>query len=198
LQKKIAFFDFDGTITKRDTMLEFARFSGNPVSYWFGMCIISPWLIAMKMGFVSKRKAKEKLLSHFFGHTTLDNFNSNCISFSEKLLPSLIKHEAMTAIKNHQDLNTTVVIVSASAENWVAPWCLRNNLQFICTKLQVKDNKITGKLEGENCNGVEKVSRIKQLFKLVDYNIIYCYGDSNGDKQMLQLATDPFYRAFKK
>ena len=152
----------------------------------------------MKLGFVSKRKAKEKLLTHFFGNTALDTFNNNCISFNEKLLPFLIKKDAMSAIKNHLDLNTTVVIVSASAENWVAPWWLKNNLHFICTKLQVKNNKITGKLEGENCNGVEKVSRIKQSFNLADYNIIYCYGDTNGDKMMLQLATHPYYRVFKK
>ena len=198
MQKSIAFFDFDGTITKTDSMLEFARFSSNHVCYLFGMFIISPWLITMKLGLVSKRKAKEKLLTYFFGHAELETFNSKCISFNEKILPSLIKKEAIAAIKNHLDLNTTVVIVSASAENWVAPWCLRNNLRFICTKLQVKDNKITGKLEGENCNGAEKVSRIKQLFNLADYNIIYCYGDTNGDKMMLQLATHPFYRVFKK
>jgi len=198
LQKSIAFFDFDGTITTKDTMLELARFKSGSVSYLLGMFIISPWLIAMKMGTVSKQKAKEKLLAYFFGDTDLDTFNNYCINFNKKKLPSLIKKQAMVAIKNHRENNIAVVIVSASAENWVAPWCKENNLQFICTRLKIKNNKITGELDGENCNGNEKVCRIKELFNLADFDNIYCYGDTAGDEMMLGLATHAYYRPFKQ
>ena len=198
MQKSIAFFDFDGTITKKDSMLEFARFCSGIIAYYAGMCFISPWLLAMKMGLISKAKAKEKLLTYFFKNTPIDAFSNNCISFTEKVIPFLIKDEAITAIKKYQAENIPVIIVSASAENWVAPWCVKNNLTLISTQLEIKDNKITGKLNGENCNENEKVSRIKKIFNLADYDNIYCYGDSNGDKMMLQLATHPHYRFFKK
>ncbi|HSN60595.1 MAG TPA: HAD family hydrolase, partial [Ferruginibacter sp.] len=109
MQKKIAFFDFDGTITRKDTMLELARFSTGSVSYYFGLCILSPWLVAMKLGFVTKKKAKEKLLTHFFGETPLDFFNEKCISFNEQVITRLIKKDAMVAIQNHLAENTPVV-----------------------------------------------------------------------------------------
>ncbi len=198
MQKSIAFFDFDGTITTQDTMLELARFKSGWVPYFMGMFIISPWLVAMKLGVVSKQKAKEKMLTYFFGDTDLDTFNNYCIHFSKKKLPSIIKNQASVTIKTHLENDVPVVIVSASAENWVAPWCIENNLQFICTRLKIKDHKITGKLEGENCNGNEKVRRIKELFNLAEFDNIYCYGDTAGDKMMLGLATHAFYRSFKQ
>jgi phosphatidylglycerophosphatase C len=196
LQKSIAFFDFDGTVTKKDTMLELARFSSGNALYLAGLSILSPWLIGMKLGFISRKKAKEKFLRHFFATMPLQHFNELCISFTEKKMPNLLKKEAIEKIHFHLNEHTTVVIVSASAENWIAPWCLKNNLQFICTKLEVENNQLTGKLKGENCNGDEKVIQIKQRFNLDDYDVIYCYGDTKGDKKMLALANHPYYKSF--
>lgn len=196
MQKNIAFFDFDGTITSKDTMLELAKFKTGRFSYIIGMFMLSPWLISMKLGIISKQTAKEKLLSYFFGDSDLQSFNNLCKDFSNKVIPDLIKKEAKDAIDNHLLNNTPVIIVSASAENWVAPWCISNNLQFICTRLKVKEHKITGKIEGKNCNEKEKVCRIKEIFNLTDFTTIYCYGDSKGDQWMLQIATHSFYRTF--
>ena len=198
MQKNIAFFDFDGTITTKDTMLEFAKYCLNPIKYWLGMALILPWLISMKVKLVSKQKAKEKFITYFFGNTSIQKFNDDCNSFTKEIMPHLIKADALKAIKKFQSENTEVVIVSASAENWVAPWCIQQNIIFLCSKLEVKENKITGKLSGQNCNGIEKVNRIKQQFDTASYKNIYCYGDTDGDKPMLELATHPHYRLFVK
>jgi phosphatidylglycerophosphatase C len=196
LQKSIAFFDFDGTVTKKDTMLELARFSRGNLAFFAGMTVILPWLLLMKIGLVSRTKAKERLLTYFFGNMPLQKFNETCLLFIKRKLPGLIREEAMKAIQSHLDKQTIVVIVSASAENWVAPWCIQHKLQYICTRLDVIGNVVTGKLLHKNCNGEEKVIRIKQLFNLSDYTNIYCYGDSPGDRMMLGVATHPFYKSF--
>jgi phosphoserine phosphatase len=60
------------------------------------------------------------------------------------------------------------------------------------------DGKITGNLMGNNCNGGEKVIRIKQLYDTQQYDEIYCFGDTGGDKPMLALATQSFYKPFRK
>jgi phosphatidylglycerophosphatase C len=196
LQKNIAFFDFDGTITTKDTMLEFAKYCHSTTNYLLGMVLISPWLIAMKAGLVSKQKAKEKFITYFFGNTSVQKFSDDCNLFTKDVLAHLIKADALQTIKKFQAENTEVVIVSASAENWLAPWCIEQNIIFLCSKLEVKENKITGKLLGQNCNGLEKVNRIKQQFDTASYENIYCYGDTDGDKPMLGLATRPYYRLF--
>ncbi len=197
MKKNIAFFDFDGTITTKDTMLELARFTAGNFRYFAGMAAISPWLIAMKFSLVSKISAKEKLLTYFFAGMPVDEFDKKCQEFTTQMLPALIKKEAMAAIDAHRASDTAVVVVSASAENWVAPWCKQNNIQCIASRLELVDKKLTGKLYGENCNGIEKVSRIKELFNLADFNNVYCYGDTGGDTDMLAIATHPFYRCYQ-
>jgi HAD superfamily hydrolase (TIGR01490 family) len=198
LPKSIAFFDFDGTITTKDTMLELIRFTNGTLSYYIGMAKISPWLIAMKLKLISKASAKEKLLSHFYKNMPVDIFNEKCKLFSKTKIPALVKQDALATIKDFQDKNIPVVIVSASAENWVIDWCNKHNIQCIATKLLITNNKVTGKLYGGNCNGNEKVSRIKKIFNLADFEIIYCYGDTSGDKAMLAISTNPHYKKFIK
>jgi phosphoserine phosphatase len=56
---------------------------------------------------------------------------------------------------------------------------------------------ITGRIEGKNCHGEQKVIRIQEEYNLSDYQEIYAYGDSSGDKPMLGLATNSFYKPFR-
>ena len=49
---------------------------------------------------------------------------------------------------------------------------------------------------GNDCNGLEKVRRIKKKYNLNKYAKIYAYGDTEGDKPMLDIADISFYRAF--
>ena len=197
MQKTIAFFDFDGTVTTKDTMLELIKSAKGKPAYYLGMITLLPYLIALKAGIVTATKAKEKLLSHFFGKMTLTEFNVVCKTFSEKKLPGLIRHTAINKIKEHQQNNHEVVIVSASAENWISGWCMQNNIPYLATRLEIINDKLSGKLSGANCNGEEKVNRIKQSYPLSDYSTIYCYGDTDGDKPMLALADFANYKPFR-
>ena len=197
MEKSIAFFDFDGTITRKDTMLELVKYVKGDLNFYKGMLFISPWLVGLKLGLVKNSDAKEKLLTFFFKGTSVDEFNSACTRFSEEIIPGLIRPDAYKAIMDHKQEGHEIVVVSASAENWISPWCEKNNLKYLATKLEVKNNLITGKLAGENCNGIEKVNRIKQMLDPADYKFIFCYGDSSGDKEMMNIATNPFFKIFK-
>lgn len=197
MKRSIAFFDFDGTITRKDTMLEFIRFVHGSGKLYTGMVKVSPWLIAMKTGFVSAHRAKEKLLSLFFTGMHLDTFNAHAKRFAQTVLPALLRPSALREMEMHMKQGTTVAVVSASAENWVKDFCDEYGILCIATRLELDNEKrLTGKLSGINCNGMEKVSRIKCEFDPADYEIIYAYGDSSGDKEMLALANHPHYRYF--
>jgi len=89
-----------------------------------------------------------------------------------------------------------VVVVSASPENYLKIWCHRNNVECIGTKLKTDSTKLTGKIEGLNCKGAEKVRRIKSKIDLSVYTDIYGYGNSNGDKEMLALCNKPYYKSY--
>jgi phosphoserine phosphatase len=47
-----------------------------------------------------------------------------------------------------------------------------------------------------NCYGEEKVRRIRASYNLDEFNHIYAYGDSEGDKAMLDLAHEHDYKHF--
>lgn len=196
MQKTIAFFDFDGTITNRDTMLALAVYNAGQWKFMTKMAMLSPSLVALKLNILTAQKAKQLFLKTFFGGIHVEDFNRICERFCEEIIPSLIRKDAWATIQKHISDGDEVVVVSASAENWIKHWCTTNNIRFIATRLEVKNNKITGNIEGANCNGKEKVSRIKEVFNLADYDTIYAYGDSAGDQMMLSIATHPSFRVF--
>ena len=194
----IAFFDFDGTITSKDTLAEIIKFSKGKFAYYLGLSILSPVLIAYKLRLFSNHTAKQIMLQYFFRGTPLDKFNEICKEFTKTKLPSLLRKQALREIRDHIDNRTKIVVVSASPQNWVLPWCEQYNLDCIATCLEVKDDKITGKISGRNCSGEEKVKHIKSEYQLNKYSKIYAYGDTSGDLPMLALSTHKFYKPFKE
>lgn len=197
MKNSIAFFDFDGTITFKDTLFEIIKYQKGKRAMYLGLVKLSPWLIAMKIRIISNAATKERLLTYFFKGTPLQDFQRECDAFIAKRLPQLIRPAALQEISKHKQNNTTVVIVTASAENWIAGWCRQNDIKCIATRLEVRDEKITGKIHGKNCNGIEKANRIKALFQLGEYKTILAYGDTKGDKPMLSLAAFAYYKPFR-
>ncbi len=194
--KKIAFFDFDGTITTADTMLELIKFHFGASRFYSGLLMISPSLIGLKLGMISRQKAKEKLLTHFFRGMAISTFENICKSFSASTLHQLIRKPAVDKINQLKNEKATIVVVTASASDWVKYWCAEKSLPYFATELEIADGKLTGKLAGLNCNEEEKVNRIKSSYSLDDYDVIESYGDSSGDRAMLAIATHPYYRKF--
>lgn len=197
MKKGIAFFDFDGTITTRDTLLEIIKFQKGEFEFYRGFLLLSPYLVAMKLKILSNQAVKEKVLRYFFKGMSAEQFQKKCTEFSEKVLPNLIRSGALEMIDELRQKNFDIIIVSASPNNWFEDWCKKNHVQYISTKLEVINGKITGNINGKNCHGEEKVNRIKQCYNLAEYETIYCFGDTKGDKPMLKLATHAVYRPFR-
>ena len=196
--KPIAFFDFDGTITTKDSFLEFIKFYRGTRGFYSGFLLYSPFLIAFKLKLIPNYTAKQKILAHYFRGEDITRFQSQCDAFAGEVLPKFFRPKALIEIDRLKNAGVRVIIVSASAENWIKAWADKQNLELLGTRLEVKDNKITGRIEGKNCYGEEKVCRIKEGIDLDYYDDIYAYGDSSGDKQMLALARHAFYKPFRQ
>jgi len=197
MPRRIAFFDFDGTITTKDTLLEFVRHNKGSFRYYLGFLLTSPWMVAYKLKIISNQKAKEKFLSFFFHNHSLAKFHELCTSFANEAIPPLIRPKAQEEINRLQQAGAEVVIVSASPENWIRPWSDKVGVQLLSTRLDTKDEKLTGKIMGRNCHGEEKVRRIKEAYTLSDYDEVYAYGDTRGDLPMLRTANISFYKPFR-
>ena len=197
MSKKIAFFDFDGTITKDDSLLKFIRFVVGDRRFLLGLVVLSPMLVLQKFKLIPNYKAKQYMLSWFFKGMSKEAFLKVANEYSLVHIDKILRPKAIEKINWHKNQGHKVVVVSASIEFWLRPWCEKNGLELIATKLEIKDDIVTGKLLSKNCYGVEKVNRIKEIYNLKDFEYIYSYGDSSGDKQMLELAHEKFYKPFR-
>ncbi len=197
MNRSIAFFDFDGTVTTKDTLLEFIRFSKGNLAFVAGFLLYSPWIVAFKAGIISNQAAKERVLTHFFKGWTAEAFNTACLRFAEQRLPSLLRPQALTEIDRLKRDGAEVVIVSASPEDWIRPWTEAMDIKLIASRLILSAGRLTGRIHGANCHGEEKVRRIGEKYQLKDFTDIFAFGDSSGDKPMLALANHPYYKPFR-
>jgi HAD superfamily hydrolase (TIGR01490 family) len=193
----LVLFDFDGTITSRDTLFAFTEFVSGRFKFLVGLFVLSPILIGNRFKFVSAQRAKEAFLTYYFRGFDLKNFDEQCTRFASGLLNEHIRPEALNSIQNYSANGTRMVIVSASPENWIIPWAQRYNIEVISTQLEVQDDKLTGKIRGRNCNYEEKAVRIQQAIDLTQYGKVIAYGDSGGDKAMFALASEIHFKPFQ-
>jgi phosphatidylglycerophosphatase C len=195
--KKLVLFDFDGTITAKDTLAQFIVYYRGLLRYRYGLMMLAPPMALYLLHILPNWKAKQFLLSWFFKGEREDVFDKKCREFSLRVLPGLIRPKAMEIIKHYKAGGATVAVVSASAENWVRPWCDLHGLVCLATRLEVSNHRLTGRIAGKNCHGSEKVCRIKERFALDTFDEIIAYGDTSGDREMLAIAHKQFYRPFR-
>jgi HAD superfamily hydrolase (TIGR01490 family) len=196
MAKSIAFFDFDGTITSVDSLVEFIQYAIGKKAYYKGLIKLSPILLAYFLKFIPNDKAKERLLCYFFSGWDTERFHTVADKYSLEMIDKITRSKAIARIKWHKQQGHKVVIVSASMESWLKSWCNKQEVTLISSHLEIKNGKITGKFASKNCYGPEKVHRIKALYTLSDFIDVYVYGDSLGDKEMLSLANKPYYKYF--
>lgn len=197
MKQAIAFFDFDGTITRKDTLFEIIRFQKGAAALYAGMALLSPLLVLFKLKVIGNQRMKEIVLRFYFKGTPVAEFQEKCDAFCKERLPALLRPRAVNAIAWHLSEGHAVYIVTASAENWVQPWAEKAGVPVLGSRLEVADGRLTGALTGKNCNGEEKVCRIREAVKLTPYQAVYAYGDSSGDREMLALAQHKGFREFE-
>lgn len=197
--KRIAAFDFDGTITRKDTLIEFLRFAGGSARLYAVFALYSPLLVLMKLKLYSNQKAKEKIFAHYFKGMPIEQFDDLCRRFFEQKGQSLIYADAKAQIAKHKEHGDEVVVISASIENWVRHFAdaLKAD-KLLATRVEVQDGKITGRFLTANCYGKEKVERLLSVYPERSKYYLVVYGDSRGDKELLHFADEQHYRQFDK
>ncbi|MBK5285573.1 MAG: HAD-IB family hydrolase [Bacteroidia bacterium] len=194
--KCLVLFDFDGTLTKRDSFISFLRTTNSSLKFFFGLIVLSPVLALYKLHILPNWKAKQLVVYFFYKGVSEDFFSHTCKNFSQKNIPLTLKNNALKKLNEHLLQKHQVVIVSASLEYYLSDWCKSVGADLIATRLEIIDGKITGNFSGKNCYGKEKAIRIREKYSLDSFDKIVAYGDSIGDKEMLELADEKHYRTF--
>ena len=207
MRHKVYTFDFDGTLTTRDTLLLFIRFVCGRWGFVAVFLRYAPLLLLMKLKLYPNWRVKQKVFAHCFAGMTTETFNDYCRSFARKYGSCVLRSEGLATVRKALDEGATVMIVSASVDNWVRPFfddiltTLSNPTAFVVlgTEVEAIDGRLTGQFKSRNCYGAEKVHRLSaQLPAQREDCYIVAFGDSRGDKEMLQYADEAHYKPFRR
>ena len=200
----VAAFDFDGTLTRRDTLIPFlARGLGWPrLAIAFFKCL--PWLAGYALRLLPNDVAKASLLRTTLAGRSVLELEGWTTQWLAKDFPGQLRDWTMARLAWHKQAGHCCVMVSASPNVYLE--CVAAQLGFdglICTELVVQGDQSTGYLTGEmqtpNCHGEQKVLRLKcwiaeRFGADRDAVELYAYGDTSGDLPMLRMAQHAWYR----
>lgn len=195
--KKLYLYDFDGTITTRDSLFDVLKLSTSTFNYYLKILQFAPKLILTKLGILKKEQTKESLVSLFLkgrSKKELEDLAKRYLKLANK--ESLFRKKAL----KHLEIDLKdgdVYIVSASLDFWLKPIAASLKVQLICTEVAYNDSVFTGKFSTPNCNYAEKARRVEAEIDFSSYDSIVYYGDSKGDFKMKPIVTKFYLNYFK-
>lgn len=194
--KHVAAFDFDGTLTRGDTLLPFLwRYLG-AAKLLRVLVQCSPWLVLYALRVLPNHVAKARLLRLSFAHLPLASAQAWAQDFVTTALPGLWATWGMARLREHQARGDVCVIVSASPDVYLQAVAQHLGVGLVCTQLALRDGVYSGEMASANCHGPEKVQRLQAWLRdnLLQGAHLTAYGDTRGDWPMLTLANVAYYR----
>ena len=185
--KNLALFDFDGTLCKKDSFTGFIFYALSRRHIIKQGIKILPWIQAYYLNAYPAHAMRSKLFRAMFSNADALELQQIAQEYANNLLsqlnPSLLKQ-----LKQHQALGDEVVLVSASVDVYLQPICSLLSINLICTQTEQINNTYTGKYTTPDCSSEQKRQRILEKYSLHYYSVIYAYGNSIEDREMLELA----------
>jgi phosphatidylglycerophosphatase C len=188
--RPLAAFDLDGTLTHRDTLLPFLRRAvGWGRTYRALLASSLPMARAAAFGGAHRDMAKAAVLRGVLTGAPLDGLTEAAEAYADHVVTQRLRPEVRDRLDWHRGEGHELVLVSASPELYVTPIGRRLGFDTVlATRLEVgADGRLTGRLQGANCRGPEKVVRLRE-WRGENLALAYAYGDGAGDREMLDLA----------
>lgn len=190
----LALFDFDGTITTREMLPDFFRSVVPTPRLIVGQVLLAPLIIGYKLGFVSGVKVRSAIVRLGLTGLCVKRYEACGAKFAQHALPRVLRTEMMDRIKWHQQRGDCVVVVSGAFDVYLSHWCKEHGVGLVCSSLENRRGRLTGRYLGEQCVRTEKALRVSAAYDLASYRSIYAYGDTPEDAELLELADRKFYR----
>ena len=190
----LALFDFDGTITTSDTFTPFLRFAVRRRRALAGSVLLAPLALGHRCQLIPACRARPIAAAFGFRGERASAVREVGRRYAAEVLPGCMRSVALERIAWHKGRGDLVVVVSASLDVYLRPWCVSMGVDCLCTTLEEADGRLTGRYRAGDCSGAEKARRIARDYQLAQYRTIYAYGDTAEDREMLQLAHRRYYR----
>ncbi|NNC37344.1 MAG: HAD-IB family hydrolase [Hyphomonadaceae bacterium] len=190
-------FDFDGTITTTDTLKIFFRYHAGNLKWTLVILKLLPVFIGYVLKMVPRDTVKAKLVQSFLTGVDAKEFQVKADQYAKDIIPGLIRPNALKALIEKNNGPDSVYIVSASLSAYILPWAKGHGItNVIATDLEIKNGRLTGRLDGANCWGPGKMVKIDARMGKGAYVLKEAYGDTRGDREMLHAAQESFFKPF--
>ncbi|CAM2813907.1 HAD-IB family hydrolase [Hathewaya histolytica] len=201
--EKLAIFDVDFTLTRKETLLEFYKFmlKKHPkFLIYIPRTVFSGLFYVLK--FHDEKKTKE-IFTRFIRGIREEDMEDIVKEFYEKVLCRIIYKDSIDMIAKLKKEGCKVILISASPEFYLKSlYNIKEVDKIIGTRISKKDGIYQNKLEGENCKGEEKVRRLKSYIKEknidVDFKNSYMFSDSLADLPLFKLVGKPYLINYNK
>ena len=195
-QRQIAAFDFDGTLTVKDSFMDFLRWFAGPVGFAAVMARLGPSALAY-LGHRDRGRLKAAAVRAFLRGLEPAALEAACEAYAAEAWPRMMRPDALQTWEAWRERGACMTIVTASPEPVVAPFARRLGAEVLLgTRLRLDlAGRIDGAFEGENCRALEKVVRLRERFG-PGVRLAAAYGDTSGDTEMLEIAEVKGYRQF--
>ncbi|MCE3291055.1 MAG: family hydrolase [Caulobacter sp.] len=176
-------FDFDGTMTVKDSFTAFLKWRAGSLRYTIGCLKLTPQIVVYLFD-RNRGKLKAAAVREFLKGSRQEQLQE--------------RPDAVDTWRRWRTKGAKTIIVTASPDFVVAPFARGLGADgLIGTELAYDaDGRCLGVFAGQNCRGPEKVRRLKEVYG-EDLRLTAAYGDTAGDKEMLAIADEAGYRVFK-
>ncbi|MCE5287539.1 MAG: HAD-IB family hydrolase [Pelosinus sp.] len=192
----VAAFDFDGTITYRDSFIPFLVYAAGKWQFAKGLWQVVPCYLAFKCGRINNQAAKEEFIRVYLSGVSQAEIQRLGAGFAAEVLPKMIRPELAEKIRWHNSQGHQCVLISASLDVYLEPWARKMGFATVLSSRLSWNNQafVTGCLKGNNCYGAEKAARLKKWLGTRKADFLYAYGDSRGDRELLALADEAYLK----
>jgi HAD superfamily hydrolase (TIGR01490 family) len=189
----LALFDFDGTITTGDTLTPFVRLAPIRWSTAHRWAALPPMVVGYHAGIVTAQQLRGAGIRAAFTGASARAVSETGARYAAEMLPRMVRRVALDRFEWHRQQGDEIAVVSASLDVYLRPWCESQGVHCLCNALEETGGILSGSFLGGD-RGSRKVEIVRRQFALDRYDIVYAYGDTVEDREMLALAHRPFYR----
>jgi phosphatidylglycerophosphatase C len=194
--RPVVAFDFDGTLTVRDSFTAFLRWRAGRRGWAAGLARMAPDLAA----YVRDRdrgRLKAASVREFLAGVPKRELEGQAEAFADRVWDRFMRPDALEAWADWGRRGALRVIVTASPDLTVAPFARRLDAELLLGTQLAFDghDRVVGAFATPNCRGEEKVRRLRAVLG-DDLRLAAAYGDTSGDREMLQIADMPGFRVF--
>lgn len=189
----LALFDFDGTLTTRETFPLFVRAATPRERLRGGRWRLAPTVLGYRLGLVSGLRVRAEVTRIALAGVPEADVLAAAAAFRREQLPGLLRPEALARLRAHRDRGDRVLVVSGNYESLLAPWCASEGIGCLASRVEVVQGRLTGAYAGPQCVLEEKARRVRAAIDLSAHGRIHAYGDTPEDRPMLLLADVAHY-----